>query len=298
MLRLVLSALLASAIVTVAGQAQPRPAFDVASVRSVDVSTLGDSISMNLGTVRNGEVTFGNATLNDCVRFAFGIASDAQISGPEWIKSKRYLYNIDAKAAPGTSVAQVQAMMQTLLAERFKVVTHREQKEMSYFALEQAKGGAKMNAVQEVPAGFRGKNWGGSIDNIMPMPKLAYLLSRFETERPIFDRTGLDGLYEVKLTWALRPLENTNTGTSLFTALEEQLGLKLEARKGADRRSGGGQRGKDPKRELAGQKRLNWAGRGRGLSSKTVRPPRDFEMRRSCAMTASKLASDWVRSST
>ena len=235
MLRLIFSVFLTGLILTIAGQAQPRPAFDVASVKVVDLSTLGDSISMNLGTVRNGEVTFGNATLNDCVRFAYGIASDAQISGPDWIKSKRYLYNIDAKAAPGTSSAQLQAMMQTLLAERFKVVTHREQKEMSYYALEPAKGGVKMKSVKEVPADFHGTNFGGRIDNIMAMPKLAYLLSRFETERPIIDRTGLDGIYEIKLIWTLRPLQNANpdaTEISLFTALEEQLGLKLEAQKG------------------------------------------------------------------
>src|SRR6185312_2190814 len=171
----------------------------------------------------------------DCIRFAYGIASDAQISGPEWIKSKRYLYNIDAKGAPGASPAQLQAMMQTLLAERFKVVTHREQKEMSYYALGPAKGGVKMRPVKEVPDGFRGTNFGRRIENIIPMPKLAYLLSRFETERPIIDRTGLDGMYEVKLSWTLRQIQNTNpdaTGISLFAALEEQLGLKLEARKG------------------------------------------------------------------
>src|SRR3569833_1510164 len=197
--RFVFSPLLAGVILTLTAQAQSRPAFDVASVKVVDLSTLGDSINMNLGTVRNGEVTFGNATLNDCIRFAYGMASDAQISGPDWIKSKHFLYDIDAKAAPGTSSAQLPAMMQTLLEERFKVVTHREQKEMSYYSLEAAKDGAKMQAVKEVPDGFQGKDWGGSIDNILPMPKLAYLLSRFETERPIIDKTGLEGLYEVKL---------------------------------------------------------------------------------------------------
>jgi uncharacterized protein (TIGR03435 family) len=232
---IVLSAVFAGAVMTATVCAQPNPTFDAASVKPVDVSTLGDSISMNIGTVRNGEVTFGNATLNDCIRFAYGVASDAQISGPEWIRAKRYLYNIDAKAAPGTSSAQLQAMMQTLLAERFRIVTHREQKEMSYYALEPAKGGVKMPSVKEVPDGFHGTNFGGRIDNIMPMQKLAYLLSRFETERPIIDRTGLDGTYQVKLSWTLRQTENANpdaTETSLFTALEEQLGLKLEARKG------------------------------------------------------------------
>lgn len=78
----------------------------------MDNSTLGDAISMNIGTVRHEEVTFGNATLNDCIRFAYGMASDAQISGPDWIKSKVFLYNIDARGAPGTSLEQLQAMMQ------------------------------------------------------------------------------------------------------------------------------------------------------------------------------------------
>jgi len=214
---------------------QAHAEFDVASVKPVDNSTLGDSISMNIGTVRHEEVTFGNATLNDCIRFAYGMASDAQISAPDWIKSKRFLYDIVAKGKPGSSPAELQAMMQTLLADRFKLVTHRDQKEMSYFALVAAKKGLKIHQMTEVPDGFRGITNGGHIDRIMAMPGLAYLLSRFETERPIIDETGLDGLYEVKLDWTLRQLQNADVdapGPSLFTALEDQAGLRLEARKG------------------------------------------------------------------
>ena len=217
-----------------AGQDPPRPEFEVASVKAVDLSTLGDAISMNIGTVRREEVTFGNATLNDCIRFAFGMASDAQIAGPDWIKSKEFLYDVVAKGRPGASRAQLQEMMQALLAERFKLVTHREQKEMSYFALVPAKNGPKVQRVQEVPDGFRGITYGGRINSILQMPALAYLLSRFERERPIIDRTGLSGMYEVKLEWTLQQLQNADAapGPSLFTALNEQLGLRLEARKG------------------------------------------------------------------
>ena len=120
------------------------------------------------------------------------------------------------------------------LAERFKLVTHREQKEMSYFALVPAKGGPKIQAVKEIPDGFRGTTYGGRINHILRMPDLAYLLSRFEKERPIIDQTGLRGMYEVKLEWTLQQLQNPDaaSGPSLFTALSEQLGLKLEARKG------------------------------------------------------------------
>ena len=117
--------------VTGLGQDRTRPEFEVASVKPVDLSKLGDAIFMNLGTVRREEVTFGNATLNDCIRFAYNMASDAQIAGPDWIKSKQFLYDVVAKGTPGASREQLQAMMQALLAERFKLVTHREQKEMS-----------------------------------------------------------------------------------------------------------------------------------------------------------------------
>src|SRR6185312_74695 len=99
---------------TAAGQDQPRQEFEVASVKPVDLSTLGDAISMNIGTVRHEEVTFGNATLNDCIRFAYGMGSDAQITGPDWIKSKQFLYDIAAKGRPDVSREQLQEMMQTL----------------------------------------------------------------------------------------------------------------------------------------------------------------------------------------
>jgi uncharacterized protein (TIGR03435 family) len=118
--------------------------------------------------------------------------------------------------------------------ERFKLVTHRDQKEMSYYALVAAKNGPKIQPVQEIPDGFRGTTFGGRINNILRMQGLAYLLSRFETDRPIIDQTGLRGLYEVKLEWTLRQVQNADAapGPSLFAALSEQLGLRLEARKG------------------------------------------------------------------
>jgi uncharacterized protein (TIGR03435 family) len=227
-------AIIALGVLTGLAQAQRSVEFEVASVRTVDNSKLGNSFYMNIGTVRREEVTFGNATLNDCIRFAYGMASDAQIMGPDWITSKQFLYDIDAKGVPGTSREQLQAMMRSLLAERFKLVTHRQQKEMSYYALVPAKRGLKIQPVQDIPDDFQGETHGGHIHSILPMPMLAYLLSRFETERPILDRTGLSGMYGIELDWALQQVQHADdvSGPSLFTALEEQLGLRLEARKG------------------------------------------------------------------
>ncbi len=101
--------LLAVAAFSIAASfAQSRPEFEVASVKPVDISKLGDAISMNIGTVRREEVTFGNATLNDCIRFAYGVASDAQIVAPDWIRSKRFLYDIATRGATGASREQLQ----------------------------------------------------------------------------------------------------------------------------------------------------------------------------------------------
>jgi uncharacterized protein (TIGR03435 family) len=224
----------ALAFITAIGLGQSPQEFDVATVKPVDIAKLGDSISMNIGTVRHEEVTFDNATLNDCIRFAYGIASDAQIGGPDWIRSKQVLFNIDAKAAPGASREQLQAMTRTLLAERFKLVIGHQRKTMSYYALVSAQNGPKLKPVTQLPDDYQGTTHGGHIDSILTMPMLAYLLSRFETERPILDETELNGMYSVKLDWALKPIENgaDASGPSLFTALREQLGLKLEARKG------------------------------------------------------------------
>lgn len=159
-----------------------------------------------------------------------------QISGPEWVKSKANLYNIVAKGPAGSAREQLQLMLQTLLAERFHLKTHREEKEMAYYALVPARTGPKLHKVEEIPEGFKGMTYGGRISAFLPMPSLAYLLSRFETDLPIIDETGLSGLYEVRLEWALRPIQNPDTdaagGPSLFTAVQEQLGLQLQARKG------------------------------------------------------------------
>ena len=229
-----LPAFVALILLAGSGLAQPPVEFEVASVKMVDNSTLGDSINMNIGTVRGERVTFDNATLKDVIRWAYDMPSDVQITGPDWIGSKQFLYVIDARSVPGATREQQQVMLQSLLAERFKLVTHHEQRVMSHFAMIAAKNGPKLKSVAEKPPEYKGITWGGRIESILTMPSLAYLLSRFETERPIIDETGLKGLYEIKLNWVTQQMQNVgnSAGPSLFTALDEQLGLKLESRKG------------------------------------------------------------------
>src|SRR5882757_7016465 len=80
--------------------------FEVASIKVPPVVT-GEPYAINLGAIRHDTVTLTNTSLADCVRFAYGLSSDSQLFGPDWIKSKELRYDIVAKTAPGTTREQV-----------------------------------------------------------------------------------------------------------------------------------------------------------------------------------------------
>ena len=206
--------------------AQPRPQFEVATVRS-SPPPAGDLININLGRVTNGTVTFNNASLSDCLKFAYGIVSDAQLQGPDWIKSKTVRFDIVAKAAPETPRDQLMAMVQALLAERLKLALHSEQRQLSFLALVVGKNGPKLKESEGTQGNPSIK--GRIAAQHMSMQLLATLLSRFERQT-VVDMTGLKGTYEFQLVWA--PDTDPGSGPSLFTAVQEQLGLRLEPRKG------------------------------------------------------------------
>jgi uncharacterized protein (TIGR03435 family) len=213
------------------------PQFDVATVKSSPPPT-GDLISINLGGVRNGKVTFANASLSDCLKFAYGIVSNEQIAGPDWITSTSVRFDIVAQAPPDTPREELQLMLQALLAERLKLVLHHGRKELSYLALVPGKNGPKVHEAQA-----NATNSGNNIasrshisSTQMSMTMLATLLSRFEREI-VVDQTGLKGQFEFKLDWtpddgAAPAATDAPTGPSLFTAVQEQLGLRLERSKG------------------------------------------------------------------
>jgi uncharacterized protein (TIGR03435 family) len=125
--------------------------FEVASVKIPPVAS-GDLYNINLGTIQRDTVTLTNASLADCIRFAYGLSSDSQLFGPDWIKSKELRYDIVAKTTPGTTREQTLQMMQALLAERFKLALHRERRVLAYYALVVAKGGPTMPEAKDAPA--------------------------------------------------------------------------------------------------------------------------------------------------
>lgn len=226
---------MAAGIAITCGPVQAQPAFDVAVVKQWHPPA-GDSFNITLGAPQNGKVTFANATFSDCLKFAYNLVSDEQIAGPDWIKSRAVRFDIVGQAPAETPREQLQVMVQTLLAERMKLKVHYEQKTLSHLALVVGKNGPKL-----LPPNMSGDNsiGGGRINgNHMSMQLLASMLSRLERQI-VVDRTELKGLFEVHLKWT--PDNNSpnapnsetvpEAGLSLFKAIQEQLGLKLESRK-------------------------------------------------------------------
>ena len=227
------------------------PSFDVASLKPVH--STGDLYYANLGRALHGEVTLTNTTLSDCLRYAYGITNDAQIQGPDWIRSKEVRFDIVAKAPPDTPLPQLLLMLQALLTERFHLVLHHEPKELPYLALTVGKKGAELHEADDVPDSSQRISIPGKIVSPrMSTQVLATLLSRF-MRQTVLDMTGLKGSYSVNLLWTpenLRPAPKQDSeipgavipgarindtaaaGPSIFTAVQEQLGLKLESRKG------------------------------------------------------------------
>jgi uncharacterized protein (TIGR03435 family) len=214
-----------------------KPAFDVASLKPAPPPS--GRIAVDLGNSSHGRLTLTNVTLSECLRFAFKIYTDDQIAGPDWIKDHRVLFDIVAQAPPETPRDKLRQMALTLLTERFQLTLHHESRELRYLALVADKGGLKMHETKEgAPAGREIVRPGHIVYQRVSGQTLDVLLTRF-TEQAILDMTGLKGQYDVDLQWTpdrvnaeAAELVDMTTAPSLFSAVREQLGLKLEARKG------------------------------------------------------------------
>ena len=194
--------------------------FDVASIKP-SAAPSGDS-----GTDVDGNLLrVHNMTLTRCIRTAYGV-TDAQITGgPKWMNELRY--DITARAEGQTHDHDMMAMYQSLLADRFKLSLHHETQLLASFVLTATKTGLK--ATPSEPDAHSSTNGTrGSITALgCPMSRLATKLSAALGGAPVVDMTGIEGKYDFTLQWS----PDDTTSPSIFTAIQEQLGLKLESRK-------------------------------------------------------------------
>ena len=238
--------------------AQAPPAFEVASIRpNTSSNAQGQGLA---GPQPGGRFVAVGATLRGLVSGAYD--GMQIVTGPSWMDSSRF--DINARASSEVAPDEMRRMLRSLLVDRFKLVAHTETRELPIYVLSTARSDRKLgptlresdatctkDARSFVPTGPGGPPACGDfrmgarslIARGMFMPVFAQVM-RGRVGRPVMDRTGLTGAYDLELEWssdlglqqappgAAGAGELTPDGLSLFTAVQEQLGLRLQADRG------------------------------------------------------------------
>jgi uncharacterized protein (TIGR03435 family) len=219
--------------VAVWGQA-PAPAFEAASIKQhVFAGTGGGRLGLSISGSR---VTVSTITLNRLISLAYDVKTYQLSGGPSWAGDASTAFDIEARADGTPSADQVHVMLQTLLAGRFHLKLHREMKDLPVYDLVVAKNGPKMKESAADATASVGVQGGATGSRQLTYTKvsMAELATGLASGagRPVIDKTGLTGSYSFSLEWTLDGTPaDVATGPSLFTAVEEQLGLKLEPAK-------------------------------------------------------------------
>jgi uncharacterized protein (TIGR03435 family) len=197
---------------------------------SIKPNRTGDDTSMKTSP---GRFKAASVTPHELLLYAFGARDSQLIGGPDWLTKDKF----DIEAVTGTPEnpdrTTLQPLLQAMFADRFKLKFHREMREAPVYSLVIAKGGPKLtehSGEGEPSAGVSARS-GKYVVNARKttMKAFADLLGR-QTDRFVIDNTGLAGEYDFRLTWTELAAADSDA-VSLFTAIQEQLGLKLEPAK-------------------------------------------------------------------
>lgn len=211
------------------------PSYEVATIKPSNPDDHNSRFSYG-----GHHLTIKNHTLNTMLVFAYGIHPRQIVDAPAWLGADRYDIDgvLDTEGEP--SLKQMQGIVKKLLADRFQLRFHRETRELAVYALTVAKVGPRLTRSKGDPNGLGDENdqiHGGQITmSITNMSMTDFvLIMQMIMDRPVVDQTGLVGKWDFKWTWtsdeSRLPPDITNPAPGLFTAIQEQLGLKLGATK-------------------------------------------------------------------
>ncbi|QOY87389.1 M56 family metallopeptidase [Paludibaculum fermentans] len=235
-----------------AADASILPAFSFATIKPSGPET---RLKVDFGP--GGRLVISHATLRFLMKIAYDVGDNQILGGPKWLESRRF--DLEAKPVPALGGdprnmtederramhEQVRLRLQRLLSDRFHLRVRTEAKEMPIFALVAAKSGAKLRESQSAGQPEMKSGHGQYTGMRVSLEQFARFLSEGQTGRPVVDMTDLKGVFDIHLQWSPDPgqslsaLDATNAtpppadsgGVTIFTALQQQLGLKLEGRK-------------------------------------------------------------------
>ncbi len=226
MLRPSLVAGIALLCTLVRAQDSALPAFEAVSIKLNSSGEPGGRTEAH-----NGRFVAVNVTLATAVRFAFNVRDYQVAKAPSWINDDRF--DISGTAGFDANTPQLRPMVRRLLEERFKLQTHLEEQIQRLYILTADPRSRKLVANTSDEPGNLGASAGAIKGRNVPVDRLAVQLSG-QLGRPVRNETRLSGNYDFKLTW--QPEGGTtdgDAGPSLFVAIQEQLGLKLQSGRGS-----------------------------------------------------------------
>lgn len=206
-----------------------KPEFEVATIKPSDPTRNATGFH-----TKGRGVFCENETVDKIIMVAFGVDSKQIVGGPAWLATDRYDINGLSDVHGQPNLTQMQGMYQRLLADRFKLTFHREERNISVYAIRIAKNGPRLTKSlddqgqpnsSDVPAGSaRAMRFTNA-----SMPYFALVMQLLAPGTPVVDQTGLTGRFDFLLRWTPDEFQNSDANASpgLFTAIQEQLGLKL-----------------------------------------------------------------------
>ena len=213
-----------------------------------EVATIKPSVPDRPGkifTVKGRQVITINTTTSDLITFAYDLHAKQIVGGPPWMESEKYDVTGQPEGQGIPSRVQLSGMIRKLLEDRFKFTFHREKRELSVYAITVAPGGPKLTKNDTNPNGLPGlffKGLGTLPAQNATMGDFAGVMQTAVLDRPVVDKTGLQGRWDFTLRWTpdetqfaglgVRvppPSNDADAPPGLFTAFQEQLGLKLES---------------------------------------------------------------------
>jgi uncharacterized protein (TIGR03435 family) len=192
--------------------------------------------------IRGNRFVTEGTTFVDVFKYAYNVHPDQVVGGPGWLRTEKFDILADPETEKRPSSDQMKAMVQQLLVERFHLVMHHEQKVLSVYAVVKTADTPKFTKSTSDPSGIPvvGYNPSGELQvGNATMANFATFLQRFVLDRPAVDQTGISGHFDLVLRWTPDNLraggksgdEDASAPPSLFTAMKEQLGLKLQPTK-------------------------------------------------------------------
>jgi uncharacterized protein (TIGR03435 family) len=207
------------------------PAFEVATIKPSRPDEHGPRYDF-----QSRRFAVIHASLSDLLKFTYGLQQSQIAKAQDWVNSENYNIAAEPDGEGEPSIKQWQSMVKKLMADRFQLKFHFEKRDQAVYVLTVVKTGPKLTRSQSDPGASGGLGFGppghfGATN--ATLADIAGALGQGVLNRPVVDQTGLTGRFDLRLTWtpdeSQSTTESADASPSFFTAIQEQLGLRLES---------------------------------------------------------------------